>query len=288
MRLENDWKAYDDQFIEIEGINTRYWEAGSGDNNLLFIHGFGGAAEEWIFNMFFFEESFHLFAIDLPGHGRSDKPDISYDVYVCEKIVNGFVDTLNITTVTFIGHSLCGAVALLYSIRHPERIDKIVLIAPSCIEEFGMMFRVPTIPMIGEMIMRPPSTCEQVEDSLKILTYKSVKLPFEIIERVHQFYNSPGYTRGCLSYMRNFLNVFGLTRRGKEVSNFIRNHSGNVENPILLFWGKHDRIVPMRYGADLKECLKNLEYHEIEECGHNPHWENAEEINTNIIDWLSG
>ena len=209
-----DWKIYEDKHTDIENINTRYWEIGSGNEYLLFIHGFGGAVEEWIFNIPSFENTYHIFALDLPGQGRTDKPDLSYSYDFYVDFVYKFINKLNINLTSIIGHSLGGMIALLFSIKYSEKINKIVLISPACKKDYGILFRLPTIPFIGEILMKPPSSHEVVRKSFFNLTYSKFDMPPEVIRSAYEVYKSSGYINACLRFFRNYLNIFGLTNMG--------------------------------------------------------------------------
>ena len=283
--MEN-WKTYDDKYINIDGINTRFWEIGTGNKYLLFIHGLGGAAEEWVFNIPYFEDKYHILAVDLPGQGKSEKPDISYTYEFYVNFINNFIHKLNVNLVTIIGHSTGGLAALLFTFKHFEKVANLVLISPAWTKKYGFLNRLPTIPLIGEILMQPPSSYSLVKKSMKALTYYNFDLPLEIIKRAYEVYNSSGYIKSLLSYLRNYLNIFGLSRMGIKLFNNLEKNINFIEKPVLLFWGKEDKIVPLKYGKYLLNRIKNLKYHEIENCGHNPHWEISEEFNKAVKAFL--
>ena len=51
---------------------------------------------------------------------------------------------------------------------------------------------------------------------------------------------------------------------------------------MLLFWGRNDKVIPIKYSEYLRKSITSFKYYEIENCGHNPHWEKSAEFNQNV------
>ncbi len=96
----------------------------------VFIHGFGGQAEQWHYQMQKFAVENRVIALDLRGHGLSDKPGKGYDM---PQIINDLETALTLLKVkgkiVLVGHSFGGAVVTEYALKNPDRIEKLVLIA---------------------------------------------------------------------------------------------------------------------------------------------------------------
>ena len=96
----------------------------------VFIHGFGGQAEQWHYQMQKFAVENRVIALDLRGHGLSDKPSKGYDM---PQIINDLETALTLLKVkrkiVLVGHSFGGAVVTEYALKNPDRVDKLVLIA---------------------------------------------------------------------------------------------------------------------------------------------------------------
>jgi pimeloyl-ACP methyl ester carboxylesterase len=76
--LNKSYRYYEDHFIKVNGMNIRYWNVGKGNKTVLLLHGLMCSVEEWIYNLPYLENYFRLIAVDLPGHGRNEKPDAPY------------------------------------------------------------------------------------------------------------------------------------------------------------------------------------------------------------------
>src|SRR5512143_2487683 len=96
----------------------------------VFIHGFGGQAEQWHYQLQKFSMENRVIALDLRGHGLSDKPSRGYDM---PQLVNDLETALTLLKVkgkfVLIGHSYGGAIVTEYALRHPDRVERLVLMA---------------------------------------------------------------------------------------------------------------------------------------------------------------
>jgi long-chain acyl-CoA synthetase len=99
-------------------------------HTMVFLHGFGGEARQWRFQLREFASQNRVIAMDLRGHGNSDRPPSGYTLDRLVDDVLGTLDTLGITgKVTLVGHSFGGAIATEFAVRYPSRLEFLVLIA---------------------------------------------------------------------------------------------------------------------------------------------------------------
>ena len=96
----------------------------------VFIHGFGGQAEQWQYQMQFFAVENRVIALDLRGHGLSDKPGSGYDM---PQVVEDLETALTLLKVkgkiVLVGHSFGGAVVTEYALKNPDRVERLVVMA---------------------------------------------------------------------------------------------------------------------------------------------------------------
>ena len=109
----------------------------------VFIHGFGGQAEQWHYQMQKFAVENRVIALDLRGHGLSDKPGKGYDM---PQIVNDLETALTLlkvkSKIVLVGHSFGGAVVTEYALKNPERVESLVLIASAGEYKLQPLFKV--------------------------------------------------------------------------------------------------------------------------------------------------
>src|SRR5580700_4988889 len=115
-------------FIDVKGIRTRCLAAGhAGGTPLILLHGSGGHLEAYQRNILPHAAHMRVFAIDMLGHGFTDKPDHDYDIDHYVDHLLAFCDTIHAPRILVSGESLGGWVAARLAIRHPERVEKLVL-----------------------------------------------------------------------------------------------------------------------------------------------------------------
>jgi len=116
---------YSQKYYNVDGVRTRAIEAGSGPV-LIFLHGTGGHAEAYVRNIEAHAKHFHVYAIDMIGHGYTDRPDCDYDMNDFVDHLVKFIDTIGADKVYLSGESLGAMVASWTAINHPEKVIKLV------------------------------------------------------------------------------------------------------------------------------------------------------------------
>ena len=119
------------QLIQAGPVRLAYRESGAGSAApVVLLHALGETADDWAEVAAALSRSWHVYAVDLRGHGRSDWPG-RYTLPLLRDDVTGFLDALGLGQVTLIGHSMGGAVAYLLAMRHPGRVRRLVLEDPA-------------------------------------------------------------------------------------------------------------------------------------------------------------
>ncbi len=108
----------------------------------VFLHGFGGQAMQWTHQLQRFSLENRVIALDLRGHGLSDKPPSGYDMPRILADLESALDTLKVSQpVVLVGHSFGGAIAAEFALTHPERIERLILIATAGVFRLSPLFR---------------------------------------------------------------------------------------------------------------------------------------------------
>ncbi|MBV9282781.1 MAG: alpha/beta fold hydrolase [Chloroflexi bacterium] len=114
-----------------DGTHLFSIQAGRGRPPLVFLHGLGGSQSTWQEVLPAFAERHRVCALDLPGHGASDKPSpavADYSLPGIARLVADALDVLHLTPATLVGHSLGGAVALHVALERPDAVSRLVLV----------------------------------------------------------------------------------------------------------------------------------------------------------------
>ncbi|MFF3574832.1 alpha/beta fold hydrolase [Nocardia jiangxiensis] len=119
-------------FLVVDGVRTRYAEAGSPDKpHAILLHGTGGHWETFAPNLAALSEHYHCLAVDLVGNGFSDKPDHDYEIAVYVRHITAVMDRFGMDKAHFIGMSLGAWVSAAVAVAHPGRVDKLILMSPA-------------------------------------------------------------------------------------------------------------------------------------------------------------
>ncbi|MBI5207269.1 MAG: alpha/beta hydrolase, partial [Candidatus Firestonebacteria bacterium] len=141
--------------INIDGQNIFFRVAGNGNKTpILIIHGLGMSSKFWENNMPSLSQDRKVFAIDLPGFGFSDTPRDAALIKNYITLLKKFLSQQKISKVILLGHSTGGSICILYTIRNPNEVEKLILTdsdgGPIIKEDYPFNLLKPIV--IGEMI----------------------------------------------------------------------------------------------------------------------------------------
>jgi len=176
MQFESKW-------IKVKDINTHYLVGGDGPP-LVLVHGGGaaGAESDWEANLESLAQYYRIYAPDLVGYGKSDKPRLDYTTRFFNRFFDDYMSAVGLERASLLGHSLGGGVALAYALNHPDRVDKLIIVDSAGLSnELGFMGRV-LVPLFARVSrMRG----DYVHASL--MTGGSQREPSELFtERLHE------------------------------------------------------------------------------------------------------
>ena len=135
------------QFCTIHGYRRAFRVAGSGPAILL-IHGIGDNSTTWSSVQMQLAQRFTVIAPDLLGHGRSDKPRADYSVAAYANGMRDLLSILDIDSVTVVGHSLGGGVAMQFAYQFPQLVDRLILVgAGGVTKDVNIALRAASLPM---------------------------------------------------------------------------------------------------------------------------------------------
>ena len=113
------------------------------ERTFVFLHGFGGQAMQWKYQLHKFALKNRVIALDLRGHGLSDKPSTGYDMPRIQLDLETALDLLKVSTpIILVGHSFGGAIATDFAVNHPERVERLILIATAGEFKLNPLFKV--------------------------------------------------------------------------------------------------------------------------------------------------
>lgn len=275
----------EERVITIDGVNWRYWFAGSGPP-LLLIHGFMGYAFSWRFNMEPLAKHFSVYAMDLPGCGFSERP-------VCDECtlpgdaerVLRFMEKLGIMNADIVGSSRGGGLAMILGAMAARadqlhRIRRLVLVSPiNPWSSHGKVLTRLLATTLGGLYV------VHVQPRLRIIAKRYFKALYGDPARVAPG-TFEGYTAG-LDPPGSFEHLLKILRSWHDDLAAIHQSLADISGiPTLLLWGSRDRAVYPSSIHQLQRQLKNSALVMFQGAGHMPYEEVPEEFNRVLCDFL--
>ncbi len=267
-------------FIQLSDGFTHYEMSNpEAENTVVLVHGF--SVPYFIYDPtfeFLTQSGFRVVRYDLFGRGFSDRPETRYNIDLFVRQLGDLLHALCFTRpATLVGLSTGGPITAAFTARHPERVNKLVLIDPVGARPlpFSRILKVAAMPIVGETIIGWIG----IDGMYKIIA--SDFFDRRLVEEFQSQYiiqmHYKGFKRAILSTIRNHM-----------LDSFMDDYRrlGKMNMPTLLFWGRNDPTVPFSHSAELRKAIPNIEFYVIENCGHIPHYEKPEEVNSILLEFL--
>jgi 2-hydroxy-6-oxonona-2,4-dienedioate hydrolase len=267
-------------WLNAGGINTRYLTSGTKDKPpLLLLHGVGGHAEAYVRNLKAHSEHFWAWAIDMIGHGWTDKAPVDREIHHYVDHVVRVLDTLKIDKASVSGESLGGWVASRLAIDHPDRVDRIVLnTAGGSQADRKVMERLKTLSM--KAVEEP--TWEFIKARVEWLMADKSKAYDDLIATRQAIYQQPGMVQA----QRHNMVLQDMEVRQR---NIVRPEDyGRIKAPTLVLWTSDDPTADVSEGRRIATMIPGALFTVMEGCGHWPQFEDAETFNRIHINFLLG
>ena len=255
---------------------THVLESGSGDRNVVMIHGLGARADRWQANLEpLAAAGYHCYAVDLPGHGFAYKgADYSYGVPAFADFVRDFMDSINIGQAAVVGTSLGGHVAGYFAAHNPDRVASLVLVGAVGVMPLGREASENVRANVKNV------TRDGIAGKLKFVLAKHELITEDFINEEFRINNSPGAQEAFNVLGDYIVDSIDADNVGTALKEFASN------NPMLLIWGAEDKAVPLSVGEGARDLLETVRLEAIPGCGHCAYMEDTASFNKILIDYL--
>jgi pyruvate dehydrogenase E2 component (dihydrolipoamide acetyltransferase) len=253
--------------VQVDGRQINYLKLGSAEGSpIIFVHGFGSDLNSWMFNQPQLAETHATYALDLPGHGESDKQVREGTVIEFAEVVVMFMDGLRIDRAHLVGQSLGGAIATQVAASHPEKVASLTLVSSAGLgPDINMPYIEAFIRATGRKDLRPEleklfADPEQVSRDMinNVLKYKRMDGVEQVLKTI---------AASCFA--------------GGQQRAVMREHLVGFRGPVQIIFGARDEIIPARHAEGLPS---NIRVRIIPAAGHMPHMEAAGEVNRLIAE----
>ena len=285
------------RYVKTNGIRLYCLEAGPPDGPLvLLMHGFPELAYSWRHQVEHLGAAgFHVVAPDLPGYGRSDKPDVTYDVDWINACLMGVVDAMGAEQVVIAGHDWGGILVWTMARQYPERIAGVIGVntpdlprsAMPPVEMLRMIFADTPIYIIqfqerglAEWVLETwgRGTDDFVEMIFGATTAEgSDAFPPEVLDVYKEAFRPRGALTPPIEYYRN------MDRNWHLIADIA---DRKVEVPCLMISAANDPVLTPAMTAGMEERVPDLEKVIIENCGHWTQQEKPEETTEHMLRYL--
>jgi 2-hydroxy-6-oxonona-2,4-dienedioate hydrolase len=270
--------SFSQGFLDANGIRTRYLAAGDAAlPGLILLHGIGGHAEAYVRNLGAHGSHFHTVAIDMIGHGWTDKPDVSMEIDAYVAHLLAVLDFLKLDRAHISGESLGGWVAARLAIEHPDRVNRLVLNTTG-----GSTANPAVMARIKELTLRAATdpSWDFVRTRLEWLMHDKQDVFDDLIAVRKNIYSAPGAAES----MRRVLVLQDMEVR---VRNLLQPQDwAKIEAETLVLWTTHDPTNGVPEGQRIASLIPHSRFVVMPDCGHWPQFEDAETFNKIHIDFL--
>ncbi|MGH8245195.1 MAG: alpha/beta fold hydrolase [Gammaproteobacteria bacterium] len=261
-------------YCEVEKGVRLYYETFGHGQPIVFVHGGAMSHEFWEQQVYALADSFRVVAYDLRGHGESDKPahGHTFDRFVQD--LEALIEHLRLDAVSLVCHAVGGYVGILYALRNPERLARLVLVSSSA-------------RFLGADEERGGFSNEFWDDYRRGLARDKIGASAQLIERVF-YYKDPGpeTRQAVLNIMLQWpLYALRLLGRDAERINF-EDQLPRINTPTLVIHGRHDRKQRFSGARFLCDKLPNARLMIFEESAHLPPLEEVERFNRAVTDFM--
>lgn len=263
---------------DVKGVRTRVLRAGSGPD-VICLHGTSGHLEAFANNVApLVEAGFTVHALDMLGHGYTDKPDFDFVPPAHAEHLSDYIREHTRGRVHILGESLGGWVGAWLAAEMPDVVDRLVLIAPG---------GTAATPEVMERIRRSTSAAvlepslQRTRERLELLMFDPAVVSDELVNVRHAIYTQPAFKEA----LPHILCLQELETRKRYLLDVER--LGRIAAPTLLIWGRQNPFGKLDeaefIGASVPGCQTEI----YDDCGHWPQFEKSERFNRDVITFLT-
>lgn len=278
--LEVDWADHLRR-CEIDGVTLNYVEMGSPDAPaVVLVHGLDGCWQNWLETIPHLSRSHRVIALDLPGFGHTPMPQWRISVPAFSSALIQFMDALGVERADLIGNSLGGLVAAECALTRPERVDRLVLIAPAGISSAEVRSE-PALMVARLMAGLAPLWMRFQE--------RAIRRPRLLTSAFRTIFHRPAGLRRELLF-EHYSNGSGrpgfLAAIEAVVGHRFSRSLEELQSPTLIVWGRDDMILPVGDAAAYGRRLPDSRTVIFDGTGHLPQLERPVRFNRLLDEFL--
>ena len=266
-------------FVTVDGRKIAYDEVcpANPKGTILLLTGLAAKRLGWMRQLNVFGREYRTIAIDHRDIGDSDPYTAPYTIPDLAEDAAGVLRALGVERANVVGISMGGFVTLELTLRHPEMVERLVLVSTSA---GGSTHTHPTEEFVGRMLLPEYRTGEAGERAKR--TYVAIMAPgyceahpdeWELIAE-----NARYRPQSAESYQRQWMAC---------QTHDVTSRLGQIAVPALIIHGDFDPLVPVQNGRYLAAHIPGVRYIEYPNTGHIPIIERADDFNREVLAFLA-
>lgn len=271
--------ALGERYVKVGDLRVCYQDFGRGDP-VIILPGLGTTIDYWQLAIPALSTEHRVLALDLPGFGKSGKPDTSYEMHWLVDRIRDFMDTQGVERASFIGGSMGGQLAVLMSLRHPERVDKLVLMGssgnwpkPGPLLDFGI-----------RLVWSDATVTDYLRRNWARIHHRILIRQTPLTAHIFRYEMALRANRDAF---------FGQGRASARALRSIlytqvRDELHRVTAPTLLIWGAHDPVHPVEWAVHFRENIPNSRLVVVRDAAHEVMLDAPEAFNETVLRFLDG
>ncbi|MFN8544116.1 MAG: alpha/beta fold hydrolase [Candidatus Binatia bacterium] len=270
--------------VHAHDVGTFFLEAGEGPPVVL-LHGLGATGASMLPTLAELSHDHRVLVPDLPGFGDSGKPLRAYHPAFYARWLTAFLDAVGVDRADLVGNSMGGRIAIEAALRMPERVDRLVLLAPSLAFKRFRAFTPIVRLLLAEMGAIPMMAPRPLVQAV-------LRLMFARPERLRDAW----YDAAADEFARVFATPSGRVAffsAARQI--YLEEAHGEhgfwarlpaLSRPALFLWGDRDNLVPCQFARHVEAVLPHARSLVLEDCGHVPQFEHPERTHRLVRDFL--
>jgi pimeloyl-ACP methyl ester carboxylesterase len=281
--------------VHIGGL-VHYVDYGGADDGpaVVLVHGLGGSHLNWDLFAPLLTPRARVWALDLPGFGRSEPGGRQTSVQANVAVLQRFLAEVVGEPVVLVGNSMGGMISILAAGERPDAVTGLVLLDPAvpgprrALDPLvAVTFALYALPFVGERFLwwrrTRQSALARVREMLQLCGVDPDRLPAPVIDRsvtlLEEREDVEGMDRAFLAAARSLVKLLVDPRRYREAM-------GSIDDPVLLVHGDRDRLVPVVAARDIARRHPDWRYLELAEVGHVPQLQVPDRLATDVLEWM--
>jgi pimeloyl-ACP methyl ester carboxylesterase len=244
-----------EETCDVGNFPIHFYCAGRRGTPIVLIHGMGNSAEVWSSVILRLRKECLVYALDLPGFGKTPAAPEGYNIATHVLYVKRFIDALGYPRVTLVGNSLGGWIATRFAVDYPERVDRLYLLNSAGLrhEQVNSSYAI--------------DRAAAQRSSNHMLGYR-LPLPGFILDALVRISQMPAYT--------NFVTGYDSQEELDSVLS-------QVHAPTTIIWGEQDKVFPITCARDLHSGIAHSELIILQGVGHLPQMQASAKVAKIIV-----